>query len=317
MSTKKRGGNTNNHHTRKNILFRKTNCHPGIKKNKILDHSCFTKDSIKLLKETFNKHHPEKKIITNDPKQIWKNLHEKIPECDRETCWLQQIPNKYLQDKLKKDLFSPSQPTEWKNKPNTWLSNFDIDAVIQQYEEANPDFLFLGPTPIDFDTVKNGKCIWSELCKLNIVKEYKRGKRRFGVIFNLDTSDGPGTHWVSLFMDIKDPTPFLFYFNSTGEGMPEEVKDLIERLEKQFNLIKPLKNRKLRIIENTKMQHQESNTECGMYSLFFIITCLTRNTEPSEDVKKLSTDDLIALFAGNTRIPDKYIEKYRGIYFNA
>jgi hypothetical protein len=316
MSTRKKGGKTNHHSTRKNNLFRKTNCHPGIK-NKILDHSCFTKDSIKLLKETFNKHHPEKKIITNDPKQIWKNLHEKIPECDRETCWLQQIPNKYLQDKLKKDLFSPPQPTEWKSKPNTWLSNFDIDAVIQQYEEANPDFLFLGPTPIDFDTVKNGKCIWSELCKLNIVKEYKRGKRKFGVIFNLDTSDGPGTHWVSLFMDIKDPTPFLFYFNSTGEGMPGEVKDLIERLEKQFNLIKPLKNRKLRILENTSMQHQESNTECGMYSLFFIITCLTRNTEPSENIKKLSTDELIALFAGNTRIPDKYIEKYRGIYFNA
>jgi hypothetical protein len=98
--------------------------------------------------------------------------------------------------------------------------------------------------------------------------------------------------------------------------MPKEVKDLIERLEKQFNLIKPLKNRKLRIIENTKMQHQESNTECGMYSLFFIITCLTRNTEPSENIMKLSTDDLIALFAGDTRIPDKYIEKYRGIYFN-
>lgn len=311
-------------HTRKKRVktrsFRKTNCHPGTKKNKILDHSCFTKDSIITLKEAYNKHHPEKKIVynDNDPKQIWNHLHQKIPECDRESCWLQKIPNKYLQDKLKKELFSPSQPTEWKAKPNAWLSNFDIDAVIQQYEEANPDFLFLGPTPIDFDEMKNGKCIWEELCRLNIVKEYRRGKRKFGVIFNLDTSDGPGTHWVSMFMDIKDPTPFLFYFNSTSEETPEEVKKLMKRLEKQFNLIKPLRGRELRVMENRDMEHQRSNTECGMYSLFFIITCLTRQTDPDQkDGTKLSVDELKEMFAGKTRIDDKFVERYRSIYFNS
>lgn len=298
--------------------LRKTNCHPGTRKKKILDYSCFTKESILILKDAFNRHHPEKQIVTNNPTEIWAHLHQKIPECDRESCWLQKIPNRYLQDKLKKDLFSPVKPAEWKAKPNAWLSNFDIDVVIQQYEEANRDFLFLGPTPIDFDEVKNGKCIWEELCRINIVKEYRRGKRKFGVIFNLDTSDGPGTHWVSLFMDIKDPTPFLFYFNSTAEETPIEVKDLMERLESQFKLIKPLKSRNLRVLENTKMQHQKSNTECGMYSLFFIISCLTRKTDPNDmnDSKKMSVDELVALFAGKTRIPDALVEKYRGIYFN-
>jgi hypothetical protein len=134
--------------------LRKANCHPGTRKKKILDYSCFTKESILTLKEAFNNHHPEKQIITDNPKEIWAHLHQKIPECDQESCWLQKIPNRYLQDKLKKDLFSPVKPTEWKAKPNAWLSNFDIDAVIQQYEEANRDFLFLGPTPIDFDKVK-------------------------------------------------------------------------------------------------------------------------------------------------------------------
>jgi hypothetical protein len=315
MPTKKKKSNGGNF-SRKIHSLKKTNCHPGIRKKKILDYSCFTKESIITLKESYNKHHINKKIISEDPKEIWNQLHQKIPECDRESCWLNKIPNKYLQDKLKKELFSPVKPNEWKNKPNAWLSNFDIDAVIQQYEEANPDFLFLGPTPIDFDKVKNGKCIWQELCSLNIVKEYRRGKRKFGVIFNLDTSDGPGTHWVSLFMDIKDPTPFLFYFNSTKEKMPGEVSKLMKRLEGQFNMIKPLRGRKLRIMENVVMEHQQSNTECGMYSLFFIITCLSRQMEPNVDGPPLTVDGLHALFAGKTRIPDKYVEKYRGIYFN-
>ena len=313
MFTRKKVGNIGN----KTRSFKKTNCHPRTKKNKILDYSCFTKESIITLKEAFNKHNSDKKIRSDDPKDIWRHLHQKIPECDRESCWLQKIPNKYLQDKLKKDLFSPVKPTEWRSKPNAWLSNFDIDAVIQQYEEANPDFLFLGPTPIDFDEMKNGKCVWEELCRLNIVKEYRRGKRKFGVIFNLDTSDGPGTHWVSMFMDIKDPTPFLFYFNSTSEETPEEVKKLMKRLETQFNLIKPLRGRNLRVMENRDMEHQRSNTECGMYSLFFIITCLTRQTDPDQkDGTKLSVDELKELFAGKTRIDDKFVERYRNIYFN-
>jgi hypothetical protein len=308
--------------TQKNIqnrIYKKKNCHPGTRKKKILDYSCFTKEAILVLKQVFNQNNPpEKQITTDKPKEIWQQLYQKIPECDQETCWLQKIPNKTLQDKLKSKLFSPEKPAEWNTKSNAWLSNYDIDAVIQQYEEAYPEFLFLGPTPIDFDKIKDGKCIWQELCSLNIVKEYRRGKRKFGVIFNLDTSDGPGTHWVSLFMDIKDKTPFLFYFNSTSQETPNEVKDLITRLESQFQLIKPLKNRKLKIMENRKIEHQKSNTECGMYSLFFIITCLIRKTDPNDtnEKKKLSVDGLVELFAGNERIPDKFVEKYRGIYFN-
>ena len=102
----------------------------------------------------------------------------------------------------------------------------------------------------------------------------------------------------------------------SSEETPKEVKDLMERLKSQFNFIKPLKNRQLIIVENRNVTHQQTNTECGMYSLFFIITCLTRNTDTNQTEKKLSVDDLIALFAGKTRIPDKLVEKYRGIYFN-
>ena len=103
MPTKKKKSNGGNF-SRKIHSLKKTNCHPGIRKKKILDYSCFTKESIITLKESYNKHHINKKIISEDPKEIWNQLHQKIPECDRESCWLNKIPNKYLQDKLKKEL---------------------------------------------------------------------------------------------------------------------------------------------------------------------------------------------------------------------
>jgi hypothetical protein len=94
--------------------------------------------------------------------------------------------------------------------------------------------------------------------------------------------------------------------------MPEQINDLIERLQKQWT---EFKGKPLVVYKNNKMKHQRSNTECGMYSLFFVITCLTRKTDLIPD-KLLSTSDLIELFASKYRIDDKYIEKFREIYFN-
>lgn len=305
--------------------FKSLNCHPSLKKSnkKILDHSCLTPNALELLKNTFNNTNPEKKIETNDYKEIWNQLYNKIPECDQETCWLNYIENKTLQKKLKTELFTPFQPSEWKTDKNAWLSNFDIDAVLKQYETTyNPKFIALGPTPIDFDSKNtNGQCVWNEICNLSLSTEYNKGVRKIGIIYNLDTSKGSGTHWVSMFIDLEpsienvfeiEEDPFIFYFNSTSEKIPKEIHDLIERLQIQWT---EFKGKPFIVYNNNKMKHQRSNTECGMYSLFFVITCLTRKTDLIPD-KTLTTSDLIELFASKYRIDDKYIEKFREIYFN-
>jgi hypothetical protein len=65
--------------------------------------------------------------------------------------------------------------------------------------------------------------------------------------------------------------------------------------------------------ENKKMEHQRQNNECGMYSLFFIITMLIRE----KDGKKLSADDVIKLFLGKKgRISDKDMNDLRDDYFS-
>jgi hypothetical protein len=314
----------NNHPTHRK--FKSLNCHPSLKKysKKVLEHSCLTSETLTILKNTFNKHNPEKKIETTEPKEIWNNLYHKIPNCDKETCWLNYIPDKNLEYKLKKELFTPFQPSDWKKNKNAWLSNLDIEDVLKQYQQAySPKFLLLGPTPIDFDTKRNnGQCVWNELCQLSLSNQYEKGIRKIGIIYNLDTHRGSGTHWVSMFIELPDDDdnadnpkhkPFIFYFNSTAQGVPTEINKLIKRLQKQFMNFKGIH---LPVYKNNKKQHQRSNSECGMYSLFFIITCLTRKTDLIPD-KKLSNEDLVELFAGKKRIDDKYVEKFRDIYFNS
>ena len=88
------------------------------------------------------------------------------------------------------------------------------------------------------------------------------------------------------------------------------MKKLANRIIKQGKeLSTPLT---LKFYENHPFEHQYSNTECGMYSLFFLITMLTNkiNGKSFRNYK-----DKIFLFK-RKRISDKNMTKLRNIYFN-
>ena len=61
-------------------------------------------------------------------------------------------------------------------------------------------------------------------------------------------------------------------------------------------------NIKLQLDENAPFIHQEGNTECGMYSLYLIVTLL-RDTHNYN-------------FFKTTKISDEAMEKMRDKYFN-
>jgi hypothetical protein len=126
-------------------------------------------------------------------------------------------------------------------------------------------------------------------------------------VFNLDEHDEPGSHWVSLFIDLDDH--FAFYLDSAGDPVPNEIKQLVERIRDQCSQI----GKEITFYENSPMQHQYGNTECGVYSLFFIITMLTGEA----DLHKFPDVDSKIKFFQKKRIPDKYISKFRELYFNA
>ena len=71
---------------------------------------------------------------------------------NKERCLVKHTPALSESEKttLLKEHFRPAMPTEWAGDPDMWLASMDIEAVLRQYEEAEPSFKFLGVVPIDF-----------------------------------------------------------------------------------------------------------------------------------------------------------------------
>ena len=299
---------------RKNITVNNNHCSPHALKNGIVSGTCLTTKTITTITDAYNRHTPDTNSYISDklsPKDKWIKLREtmsRIPHCDQETCWLTKIK---LTDKdkrlLQAQLFVPPKPSEWSENPNTWLTNFDIANVLNQYEEAHTDFVFIGPSPIDYDKKPNkDECVCNRLCNFSVEKLLEKGKTKIGIVFNLDPHDKGGSHWVAMFIDLEDK--FVFYFNSTGEKIQPEINKFKDMVMSQGIVSLG----KMDYYVNT-FEHQRSNTECGMYCLYFIITCLLRETDifsKNSSLEKMKTKQLISYFT-DKRIPDKLVEEYR------
>lgn len=314
MHTRKYKINTNN--TRKQHGGKPLICSPYVSDKKVSENTCYTVESLNIIREEYNKSHkPHEYIPWSNPTTIWKILNSRLVNCAQEDCWLKIIKNSDLRANIENIVFAPKQPPEWKKDKNTWLTDLDIKNVMVQYEKTYPEFKFIGPSPIDFNTKikdydsNNDVCVLEELCKIDIGKMYSNGITKIGMVFNLDAHDMPGSHWVSLFVDLKPSdkhTPFILYFDSVGNNVPKEIQKLTNTIVAQGKK----KGIYIRRIVNHH-EHQKKNTECGMYSLFFNITMLT-----GDSIENKSTKSKIKLFT-KENIPDKYVEFYRNKYFNA
>ena len=168
---------------------------------------------------------------------------------------------------------------------------------MQQYEKAYTNFNFIGPSPIDFDTkLLYDNCVWEELCKFNLENYIKKNVNKIGIVFNVDPHYKGGTHWIALFVDIKNQ--FIFYFDSNGDRCPKEIKTLVKRIKGQAKLL----NIELDYSDNSNLTHQKLDGQCGVYVLYFIIELLLENKS--------------AEYFKNTRISDAEMQKYRSIYYN-
>jgi hypothetical protein len=143
---------------------------------------------------------------------------------------------------------------------------------------------------------------------MNINEYIKKGKTEFGFIFNLDSHTGSGTHWVSFYVSIENK--FAFFFDSVGNPIPKEIKRLKNRIIEQTKNIG-----NIIFYQNSPFNHQMGNNECGMYSLYFITTMLTKMI----DEKPVSIETLIKYFKGKYkgRITDSKMNNTRHILFNS
>jgi hypothetical protein len=289
----------NNNIKNKSINLKKINCSPK-PKGEINKFSCYTNKSLYKLRDLWNARHPDVKITSNSPKEIHLFISEKLSGvCNKESCWLKQ-KNEFgpIQSDIA-DSFAPESPPEWRKNPNEWLSSIDINNVMKQYENAYKCFDFIGPTPIDFDTRKlYGECVWDELCNFNLEDQIKQGKTKIGIIFNTDPHNKPGQHWISMFINIKKKE--IFFFDSTGDKIVPEIMVLVDRIKEQGLAL----NKKIifKFDSNEGVEHQYGNTECGIYSLYFIVHMLEDKT----------TDHYLKTHI----LKDEYMNKFRHIYFN-
>jgi hypothetical protein len=284
----------------KKLGMEKLECSPTVKKDK--KYTCLSDEALNELKMLWNSRHPDVMIEDNDPRKIWESLSKKMSGiCKRETCCLKQnfVEGK-LDDELR-DSYSPSMPQEWKKNKNEWLSSLDILRVMKQYEKAYPCFEFMGPSPIDFEkrVGENGKCVWDELCNFSLQEQINRGKTKVGIIFNTDPHYKSGSHWISMFIEIKKEKPMIYFFDSVGDKPPPEVQAFVEKVKKQGNELKHKINFGYDI--NDK-EHQYGGTECGVYSLFFIVYMLKEKIDN--------------VYLDNHTIKDEEIELFRKKFFN-
>ena len=287
----------------KHKTFKKLNCSPG---KGALPESCYNSNQLIKIRNKWNKRHPDKLITSNDGRVIWNKLKERMQySCQNEKCWLKKL---FEQGNLDKDLltytFSPTKPPVWHSNPNEWLSSDEIEAVMLQYENEYKDFQFIGPSPIDFDSIdkEDGDCVWPELCRINIRQLLNNNKTKIGISLNLDPHNKPGSHWVTLFVNLEKG--YIVYFDSNGDPPPQKVRALMKKIKNQYNEIKKNTSNKKKELMNeaiNKIEHQHKNTECGMYSLHFMIE-LIKNKDYNTFLKK--------------RIPDEDIFKLRNKYFN-
>ena len=260
--------------------------------------TCYSNEALHKLRDGWNARHPDARIETNDPKDIWTAMKERMKGmCRNEACWLKQITGVAIA--TNDATFAPEAPKSWIRDPDEWLSSEEIENVMKQYENKFPAFEFLGPSPSDYSAPKlAGVCVWEELCNFSLKKYVDSGTSKIGVIFNTDPHTEDGAHWVSLFINLAPNNNYIFFFDSTGDRPQKEIREFIKTVTQQGRAA----GIRFKYHENRK-QHQKRSTECGMYALFMIVNLLEGTRTPED-------------FMRGERIPDSHMLEFRNEYFN-
>jgi hypothetical protein len=237
-------------------------CAPNINSQ---DHyTCFTLEELKEIALAFNIYIQSNKLCdrktcvprqtinirNKTKKQIWKSIHNRLKKiCPYESCWvdlkfIKKISDPNLEEKIRYFTFKPKMSKH----SDAWLSTTDINSVLQQYQELDHSFKFLGALPADFYKVI--KVDYSQ------IPHYKR----IGVVFNLDNHDQNGSHWTSFLIDNVSKT--IEYFDSAGRQPNKNINGFINKIKKRLPKY---------TVKINNIQHQLKNSECGVYAMYFII----------------------------------------------
>ena len=266
------------------------NCAPA---NKSKDHTCYSKDQLIKIASSLNHKKNAGISLKKSKNSLWESIRKTLfPVCTTEWCWLDHIDT---DKKMKEETFRPAMPIEWVKNKYEWLSTPDINEVMVQYEKEYNNFRFFGPVPVDCP-----KDIYCELTDLDIKGLKLKGIDYIGVVFNLDRHDQGGSHWVALYINI--PKSLITYYDSTASEPPEYIKYFINMVGIKLGN---------HTYEYNKKRHQYGGSECGMYSMNFLIESLKGKTLKDIE-RKAITDREVNLLRNYLYRPPKKMESHIG-----
>ena len=250
--------------------------------------------------------------VQNDLKSL-----QRLFGTEDETKWLAKLRDRKLAERLSLTRFRPVMPPEWRTNPRAWLSNLDIQAVLEQYaanlaSSANA-FRFLGAFPSDFGAILDGgQCVSPILCNLHVRKQVASGVKSIAIIFNMDVHTGPGTHWTACFIGLDPARKHrygIFYYDSvsthhinSSATAPKNVPSSLKWIREFALRIKAeVGSSEFKVHQNTR-QKQRKQTECGVYATIFIILCVV-------------TDIPFSQICNNVMKNDDFMQEMRSILF--
>ena len=246
--------------------------------------TCFTLNNLINIGIHINKKFPDQKIkLVNNKRELLKALTSFMKEkynCNDQICWLKtDILEEMDNEDINYFTFRPDGP----EKKRDWLSTTDINNVMNQYEKKYSDFKFFGAVPYDFDDLS-----FLEVSNVNFNKLMGQNKNQLGMVVNLDKHNMKGSHWVGLYVNLKKNQ--IYFFDSFAKIPGDLIKKFIGKClqfmyKNKYNKRVTLQdinddnaNLKEFDIRYNKIRHQFKNSECGVYSMNFIIRLLNGET---------------------------------------
>lgn len=280
--------------------------------------SCYTKPQLVSIAQAINAKYDLAIPTSGTKRSLWNAIDTAMSQtCTSEFCWAEKVfdpktrHGATTKDTLREllQMFRSKKPkahvSQKKSEP-AMLRTSDIKAVLRQYELVYPEFVALGPYSIDFCD------LGEEVCHIDLWNmKNRRKKTKIGIVFNTDPSTKEGKHWVSMFIDVSAPSPseweinYYDSFGNQGTKMPVQIRRLID----SFRAVVPVQakvkstvpRRRTKTVKvkgncsrvndsnqehgggdekycTTTRVHQQSQTECGMYSIFFIVQRLEGKT---------------------------------------
>lgn len=200
----------------------------------------------------YNDTHSDFIDITDNKEDMKKKVIKKIEE---EGCKIDTNKKCWVNSNVFMDLYGrPNGPLKF----GVWLSNTDIDKTLKMREKLFKNFKYVKTVACDFMDYSN-----------SFKKErlFEKGKDYYAFVVNTGTLSSGGQHWTAVFIDTKNKK--FYYYDPVGNKTKKEVPQYIRNYAKYLGFKK---------IYYNIIKHQYDKSECGVFSIRFILYMLNGYT---------------------------------------